>query len=91
MICRLIKSKGDYENALSRIDGLMDAEPGTSEMDELELLTALVEMYEDQHYAISPPDPIEAIKFRMDQLGVDPERHGSLLRHQKQSIRGFKQ
>ena len=39
-------------------------------MDELELLTALVEMYEDKHYPISPPDPIEAIKFRMDQLGL---------------------
>jgi HTH-type transcriptional regulator/antitoxin HigA len=68
MISRLIKTDKDYEKALSRIEGLMDAKPGTSEMDELELLTALVEMYEDQNYPISPPDPIEAIKFRMDQL-----------------------
>jgi HTH-type transcriptional regulator/antitoxin HigA len=70
MINRLIKTEKDYKIALSRIEGLMDAEPGTAEMDELELLTALVEMYEDQHYPISPPDPIEAIKFRMDQLGL---------------------
>ena len=67
MISRLIKTEKDYEAALSRIEGLMDAAPGTPEMDELELLTALVEMYEDKHYPISSPDPIEAIKFRMDQ------------------------
>jgi len=67
---RLIKNEKDYERALSRIEGLMEAEPGTDEMDELELLTALVEMYEDRHYPISPPGPIEAIKFRMDQLGL---------------------
>jgi len=70
MINRLIKTEKDYEKALSRIEGLMDAQPGTAEMDELELLTALVEMYEDQHYPINPPDPIAAIKFRMEQLGL---------------------
>jgi HTH-type transcriptional regulator/antitoxin HigA len=70
MINRLIKNEKDYEKALFRVEQLMDAEPGTAEMDELELLTALVEMYEDQHYPINPPDPIEAIKFRMDQLGL---------------------
>ena len=70
MVSRLIKTDEDYERALSRIDALMNAKPGTIEMDELELLTALVEMYEDQHYPISPPDPIAAIKFRMDQLGL---------------------
>jgi HTH-type transcriptional regulator/antitoxin HigA len=70
MISRLIKTDKDYEKALSRIDGLMDAKPGTSEIDELELLTAHVELYEEQNYPISPPDPIEATKFRMDQLGL---------------------
>jgi HTH-type transcriptional regulator / antitoxin HigA len=70
MVNRLIKSEEDYEKALNRIEELMDARVGTAEMDELELMTALVEMYEDQHYPISPPDPIEAIKFRMDQLGL---------------------
>jgi len=48
----------------------MDAVPGTTEMDELELLTALVEMYEERRYPIAPPDPIAAIKFRMEQLGL---------------------
>ncbi len=70
MINRLIKNEKDYETALSRIEQLMNADPGTAEMDELELLTALVEMYEDRHYPISPPDPIAAIKFRMEQLGL---------------------
>ncbi|MEA3415791.1 MAG: transcriptional regulator [Thermodesulfobacteriota bacterium] len=70
MINRLIKTEKAYEAALLRIEQLMDAEPGTAEMDELELLAALVEMYEDQYYPIGPPDPVEAIKFRMDQLGL---------------------
>jgi len=56
--------------ALSRIEQLMDAKPDTAEMDELELLTALVEMYEERHFPIGPPDPIDAIKFRMEQLGL---------------------
>ena len=70
MINRLIKNEEDYEKALSRIEQLMDAKPGTAEMDELELLTALVEMYEERHFPISWPDPIDAIKFRMEQLGL---------------------
>ncbi len=69
MMNRLIKTEEDYEKALSRIEVLMGAKPDTPEMDELELLTALVEMYEDRNYPISPPDPVDAIKFRMEQLG----------------------
>ena len=70
MINRLIKNEQDYDKSLSRIEELMDAKPGTAEMDELELLTALVEMYEERHFPISWPDPIDAIKFRMEQLGL---------------------
>jgi len=70
MINRLIKNEDDYDKALSRIEQLMDAESGTTEMEELELLTALVEMYEELHFPISQPDPIDAIKFRMEQLGL---------------------
>ena len=70
MINRLIKTEKGYEAALSRIEQIMDAKPGTAEIDELELLTALVEIFEERHYPINPPDPIEAIKFRMDQLGL---------------------
>lgn len=65
-----ITSKRDYERALTRIEDLMDAKPGTRTGDELDILTTLVEAYEAKHHAIGPPDPIEAIKFRMDQLGM---------------------
>jgi len=58
MMLRLIKTEGDHEKALSRIEVLMGAEPDTPEMDELELLTALLEMYEDRHYPISPDEKI---------------------------------
>lgn len=70
MINRPIKNEKDYDMALSRIEQLMDAKSGTAEMDELELLTALVEMYEERYFPISPPYPIDAIKFRMEQLGL---------------------
>ena len=66
MINRLIKNKKDYDAALSRIEQLMDAKAGTAEMDELELLTALVEMFEERHFPISPPDPVDAINFRYE-------------------------
>jgi HTH-type transcriptional regulator/antitoxin HigA len=65
-----IRSKRDYERALRRIEELMDANPRTKAGDELDVLTTLVEAYEAKHYAVCPPDPIVAIKFRMDQLGM---------------------
>lgn len=65
-----VKSKKDYERALRRIEQLMDAKSGSKAGDELDVLTTLVEAYEAKHYAICPPDPIEAIKFRVDQLGM---------------------
>lgn len=64
-----IKTETDYHEALERIDLLFDAKKGTVEGDELEVLSILVEKYEDEHFPIASPDPIEAIKFRMDQLG----------------------
>jgi len=70
MINRLIKTEEDYTLALDRIESLMDAEAGTPEADELELLSTLAEMYEEKHYPMDPPDPVEAIKFRMGQLGL---------------------
>ena len=65
-----IKTQEDYNATLSQIERLMDAKPNTSQMDELEVLTTLVEAYEEQHYKIDAPDPIEAIKFRMEQEGL---------------------
>ena len=65
-----IKTVTDYEDALSEIDRLWGAESSTPKGDKLDILITLVEAYERDHYPISPPDPVEAIKFRMDQLGL---------------------
>lgn len=70
---RLIKTDEEYQAALARIDQLMDAEPDTQECEELELLSTLVELYEDEHYPMGIPDPISAIQFRMEQLGFTPQ------------------
>lgn len=66
----LIKNNDDYEKVLARIDCIFDSKPGSAEFDELELLTALVEIYEKKHFPIDFPAPLEAIKFRMEQLGL---------------------
>jgi HTH-type transcriptional regulator/antitoxin HigA len=65
-----IHTKKDLAAALTRIDELIDAKHGTREYDELEILSTLVEAFEDKHFPVLPPDPVEAIKFRMDQLGL---------------------
>jgi HTH-type transcriptional regulator/antitoxin HigA len=70
MVAKLIKNEAEYEKALSMIDELMDAEPGTAQGDKLELLVTLVELYEKKAHPIGLPDPVEAIKFRMEQMGL---------------------
>ena len=72
MDIKLIKNDQDHEAALARIDALWSASPGSPEGDELELLVHLVELYEEEHHAIPLPDPISAIRFRMDQQGLAP-------------------
>src|SRR5439155_24853647 len=62
-----IKTEADYDAALAEIATLMDAEPGTPEGDRLDVLVTLVEAYEAKHWPIDPPDPIVAIKLRMEQ------------------------
>ena len=64
------ENEQDYTDTLSKIESLMSAKPNTPQMDELEVLTTLVEAYEEQFYKIDAPDPIEAIKFRMEQEGL---------------------
>ncbi len=65
-----IKTEVDYEAALKEIEGLFGAQPDTPEGDRLEVLVMLVEAYEKQHYAIPLPDPIEAIIYHMERLGL---------------------
>ena len=65
-----IHTKKDLSIALARIDELIDAKHGSPEYDELEILSTLVEAYEERHCPVLPPDPVEAIKFRMEQMGL---------------------
>ncbi|MFN4810999.1 MAG: type II toxin-antitoxin system HigA family antitoxin [Bacteroidota bacterium] len=69
MEIRPIKTKKDYQLALARLELIFDAKKNSKEGDELEILSILIEKYEDEHFPIGFPDPIEAIKFRMEQLG----------------------
>lgn len=69
---RAIRSEADYDAALARIDALMDAKADTPEGDELDVLTDLVELYEERHVPMSYPTPVEAILFRMEQGNLAP-------------------
>lgn len=66
-----IKNKKDYTVAMQRLEFIFDAKKGTPEGDELEILSILIDKYENEHFPIGLPDPVEAIKFRMEQLGYN--------------------
>ncbi|MEO9257891.1 MAG: helix-turn-helix domain-containing protein [Crocinitomicaceae bacterium] len=65
-----IKNEKDYEKALERLEAIFDSKNGTKEGDELEILSILIDKYENENFPIGFPDPIEAIKFRMEQMGL---------------------
>jgi HTH-type transcriptional regulator/antitoxin HigA len=71
MTIKPIKTKKDYQAALKKIEELFEAKPNTPNGDMLEVLVTLVEAYEQKHFNFAPPDPIEAIKFRMEQLELN--------------------
>lgn len=66
-----IRTEADHKAAVGEIERLWGAEEGTPEGDRLDILVTLVEAYEEAHFPIDPPDPIEAIKFRLEQQGED--------------------
>ncbi len=66
-----IRSNADHERALLEIQRLWGAKEGTPEGDRLDVLVTLVDAYESEHFPIDPPDPIEAIRFRLEQQGLD--------------------
>lgn len=70
MDIRPIKTEEDYQIALEKIESLFNAKPDTPEGDHLEVLTTLVEAYEEKHYSIPLPDPIEAINYHMESRGL---------------------
>lgn len=65
-----IKSEQDYEEALKRLEVIFDADPNTTEGDEADLLSMIIDNYENQYYPIEAPDPIEAIKIRMEEMNL---------------------
>ncbi len=68
-----IHTAADHEAALARLDTIFDASPGTPEGDEAEVLTLLIHHYEEKHFPISLPSPLDAIRFRMEQQGLKPK------------------
>ena len=74
-----IKTEADYDKVLKRVDELWGAEEGTPEGDEFEILFTLAEAYEKIHYPIEKPKPIEAIKFRLDQMGLTEKDLSKIL------------
>lgn len=67
---RPIHTEADYENALAEVERLWGAKSGTADGDRLDVLATLIDAYETQHHPMDPPDPIEAIRFRMEQQGL---------------------
>ena len=81
MSVRPIRNEEECEAALKEIEKLWGAEPGTTESDRLEVLALLVRVYEDEHHPIPPPDPIQAIRFRLDQMGLDTKALHHIIGH----------
>lgn len=65
-----LRSKDDYEEAIAEVDALWGARAGTPEGDRLDILATLIDVYETAHYPMKVPDPVQAIKFRMEQQGL---------------------
>lgn len=79
MNIKVLKTEKDYEDALERLDQIFDAPENTPEGDEAELLSILIEKYEDEFYPIEAPDPVEAIKFRMEQMGMSKKELAEII------------
>ncbi len=71
MTIKPIKTKKDYNNALDRLENIFNSKKDSAEGDELEVLSILIDKYEEKNFPIELPDPIEAIKFRMEQLNYN--------------------
>jgi HTH-type transcriptional regulator / antitoxin HigA len=69
-VVKPIRTEADYEAALAEVERLWGAKAGTPKGDRLDVLATLIDAYENEHYPMDPPDPIQAIKFRMDQQGL---------------------
>lgn len=79
MEIRKIKTKKDYSEALERFEKIFQAKNGTKESDEADVLALLIEDYENRHYIIEAPDPLQAIKYRMEQQGITNKELAEIL------------
>ncbi len=79
MEIKIIKTEEQYKAYLDRMNEIFHSEEGTPESEELDLLALVLEKYEDEHYPIDAPDPIEAIRFMMEQMGIDDNELGLIL------------
>jgi len=79
MTIKPIKTEADYQETLCRVNVLIDCADDSEEADELDVLSILVENYENEHYPIAPPDAIDAIRFRMEQTGMSEQEIATYL------------
>ena len=90
MQLRKIKSEADYETGLARFEAIFQAETGTPESDEADVLAILIKEYEEQHFVIEAPGPLEAIRYRMEQQGLNNEDLAHILGHKSRVTDIFK-
>ncbi len=79
MELKIIKTKKDYSVAMERFEEIFSAKKGTKESDEADVLSLLIKDYEDKHYVIEVPHPLEAIKYRMEQQGLSNKDLAEIL------------
>jgi HTH-type transcriptional regulator/antitoxin HigA len=79
MPLKIVKTKKQYQEALTRFENIFQAKAGTPESDEADVLALLIKDYEDRHYIIAAPSPIEAIKYRMEQQGISKKELAEIL------------
>ena len=79
MTLKILKNKKDYSAALERFEEIFQSKPGTKESDEADVLSLLISSYEEKHFLINEPSPIEAIKYRMEQQGLTNKDLGEIL------------
>lgn len=90
MEVKKIKNKKQYLGALERFEEIFQAKPGTKASDEADVLALVIKDYEERHYVIDAPDPIEAIKYRMEQQGITNKQLADILGYKSRVTDLFK-
>jgi HTH-type transcriptional regulator/antitoxin HigA len=85
MPLKILKTKKEYQQSLERFEEMFQAKSGTPESDEADILALLIKDYEDKHYVIDVPNPIEAIKYRIEQQGLSNKDLAQILGFKSQS------